>query len=151
MMLYLISFGLLRLVLFVCVINNNLKIKCLQFNHEALACILVGELFKWNFREKIIHGNSCFQDGSKPGLCAQTCQGHQIGTQAIGSGWWTPSTVNRHLQWRGAFIPLPIISILGKRETERGKDSSEEVDRAKAQGTESPSVSCPPHSTAVHR
>ena len=46
MMLYLISFGLLRLILFVCVINNNLKIKCLQFNYEALACILIGELFK---------------------------------------------------------------------------------------------------------
>ena len=46
MMLYLISFGLVRLVLFVCVINNNLKTKCLQFNHEALACILVCELFK---------------------------------------------------------------------------------------------------------
>ena len=67
-MIYFISVGLVRLVLFVCVINNNLKIKCLQFNHEALACILVGELFKWNFREKIIHGNSCFQDGWKPVL-----------------------------------------------------------------------------------
>ena len=60
------------------------------------------------------------------------------------------STINRHLHGKGAFISLLIISILGKRETEHGKDSPEEADRPKAQGTESPSVSCPPHSMAVH-
>lgn len=68
--------------------------------------------------------------------------------------YWVSLIVTLHDQQtpsgKRAFIRLLIHFYPGEGETEHRKDSSEEVDRAKAQGTESPSVSCPPHSTAVH-
>ena len=65
------------------------------------------------------------------------------------AGGHPPRSID-NLQGRAAFIPLPMISVLGKREIGHGKDSSGTMGRAKAQGTEAPSVSCPHHGMAFH-